>query len=69
MPNRIQSGHFTEADAAIALGMSVGELRELVTSRLLGGDDWGAAEEKQITFSRSDLVVLKVLASQRPVLV
>lgn len=57
-PSRVQ---YTAQQAADVLGMSVDELFSLVRESVDGGDDIDPA----ITFERSDLVVLRVLAGKR----
>jgi hypothetical protein len=56
---------FSEVEAAMLLGVSIERLRSLVQDRILDGDLGNEDPDHQaMTFSRSDLVVLRVLASQ-----
>ena len=60
---RSPNAQFSEDEAAMLVGVSVEKLRTLVEHQILKGE--GQTDpEAPITFSRSDLVVLRVLASQ-----
>lgn len=62
---RPPKGYFTESEAARALGVTLDEFRALVRACLLEND-----EELDLLprmyYQPSDLVVLRLLASQRP---
>ncbi len=56
-----QKVHFTEAEAAEQLGISVDELRSLIRRHIV--DDEGDASNVPMTsFQASDLLVLRLLA-------
>lgn len=61
---RNPNAQFSEDEAAMLLGVSVDQLRTLVQHQILQGDGAGDPESSRLTFSRSDLVVLRVLSSQ-----
>jgi len=57
------NAQFNEDEAAMLIGVSVEQLRTLVDHQILKGE--GHADfDTPLTFSRSDLVILRVLASQ-----
>ena len=66
LPGKSAKAQFTEAEAAEFLGISVDQLRSLVDRHILDGeavvDPQRAAPS---TYSRSELLVLRYLASQQ----
>ena len=61
---RNPNAQFSEDEAAMLLGISIDQLRSIVDDRILKGDGQCDPETSALMFSRSDLVVLRVLASQ-----
>lgn len=61
-----QKGQYNEFEAAQMLGVSVQQLRTLVTRHIVAETSVGteAPDLAAATYNRSDLVVLRVLATQ-----
>lgn len=58
--------HYSEAEAAVALGVSVDDLRSLIRRHLLKPDE-DSSTVASATFQPSDLLVLRmVLSGMRP---
>jgi hypothetical protein len=57
--------HYSELEAAETLGVTVEELRSLVQRYINPGEEVSATA----TYSRSDIIVLRVLASKAPALI
>ena len=64
IPNQGANAHYTEEQAAELLGVSVERIRSLISSHILNVEFTHPEDGSSVTFSRSDLVVLRVLASQ-----
>ncbi len=60
---RNPNAQFNEEEAAMLLGLSVQDLRALVGTQIMSEDERGDLESPMM-FSRSDLVVLRVLSSK-----
>ena len=54
--------HYSEMEAAIALGVSVDVLRSLIRSHIVKGED-EMANVASATFQASDLLILRMLLS------
>lgn len=64
---RPQRGHYSESEAAVALGVSVDDLRTLIRSQILRNED-DPNHVPSATFQPSDLLVLRMLLNGvRPV--
>ena len=61
---RSPNAQFNEDEAAMLLGISVQELRVLVGNQIMQQDTSSEVEGSSLMFSRSDLVVLRVLSSK-----
>ncbi|HUS07017.1 MAG TPA: hypothetical protein VMZ52_11995 [Bryobacteraceae bacterium] len=57
--------HYSEIEAAERLGVSIEELRSLVRNHIVQSDD-ELPNLESASFKQSDLVVLKIFASQIP---
>ena len=55
--------HYSEFEAATAVGLSVEELRNLIRQHIIGRDEPGD-EPKATSFQPSDLALLRILARQ-----
>ena len=67
LPSKQPKVQYSELEAAEILGITVEQLRLLVKSHIVK-DDSEAANLAVSTFQPSDLLVLKILASQSPCL-
>ena len=54
--------HYSESEAAVALGVSVDELRLLIRSHILKSDE-DAPNPSSATFQPSDLLILRMMRS------
>lgn len=61
--SRTSRAQYTEMEAAAILGISVEELRKLVTSHIVKDEE--AAPLADATYHSSDLLVLRILAAKR----
>ncbi len=61
---RNPGAQFNEDEAAMLLGISVQDLRVLVGNQIMQQDTSSEVEGSSLMFSRSDLVVLRVLSSK-----
>jgi hypothetical protein len=55
--------HYSETEAAVALGVSVDELRSVIRSHIVKGEE-EMANVASATFQPSDLLVLRMLLSR-----
>lgn len=60
VPSRPAKGHYSESEAAVALGVSVDDLRALIRSHILKSEE-DASHVPSTTFQPSDLLVLRML--------
>jgi hypothetical protein len=56
---------YSETEAAEALGVSIDELRQLIRHHIVGVED-DLTPLAQANFQPSDLLLLRILAGQRP---
>lgn len=59
-PNRPAKSHYTESEAAVALGVSVEQLRTLIRSHIVKTDE-DMAHVAAATYQPSDLLVLRMI--------
>ena len=59
---RPQKSHYSESEAAVALGLSVEQLRTLVRSHILKSDE-DASNVPATTYQPSDLLILRMVLS------
>lgn len=64
-PNK---SHYSESEAAAEIGVSIDELRSLIKSFVVDREE-DLNNVPSATFQPSDLVLLRILAKQRPVAV
>ncbi|HEY3743758.1 MAG TPA: hypothetical protein VGL53_28130 [Bryobacteraceae bacterium] len=57
--------HFSESEAAAEIGVSIDELRSLIKSFVVDREE-DLNNVPSATFQPSDLVLLRILAKQRP---
>ncbi len=57
---RPAKSHYSESEAAVALGVSVEQLRTLIKSHILKGDE-DPQNVAQATFQPSDLLILRMM--------
>jgi hypothetical protein len=65
MTSKAPKLHYTEAEAAAELGVSVERLRSLIRSYIATSEE-ELANAPLATYQRSDLLLLKFLADQQP---
>jgi len=58
---RPQKSHYSESEAAVALGLSVEELRTLVRSHILRNNEEDATNVPSATYQPSDLLILRMV--------
>lgn len=58
---RPQKSHYSESEAAVALGLSVDELRTLVRSHILKNNEEDATNVPSATYQPSDLLILRMV--------
>lgn len=59
-PNRSAKSHYTESEAAVALGVSVEQLRTLIRSHIVKTDE-DMAHVAAASYQPSDLLVLRMI--------
>jgi hypothetical protein len=63
---KTNKSHYSEAEAAVELGVSVEELRALVKTRIVDKEE-DQGNVPSATYQPSDLVMLRFIVGQRPV--
>jgi hypothetical protein len=58
---RSQKSHYSESEAAVALGLSVEELRSLVRNHILKNNEEDASHVASATYQPSDLLILRMV--------
>lgn len=63
--SRPPRGHYTEAEVARLLDVSLDELRALVRERILGADDDAAGNLSITCYQPSDVLLLRLIVNER----
>ena len=58
---RPQKSHYSESEAAVALGLSVDDLRSLVRAHILKNNEEDASHMSSATYQPSDLLILRMV--------